>query len=84
MEKRIGSILILVENKTSVQLVNEIISLHAEAIIGRQGIPMRDKGISIISLVIEATVEEFNALSGQLGKIRDVQVKSVISKLLMD
>jgi putative iron-only hydrogenase system regulator len=80
MEKRIGAIIILVKDKDHVQQMNEILSRHSPVIIGRQGIPIRDKGISVISLVIEGTNEEISSLTGQLGRLEGVTAKSVLAK----
>jgi putative iron-only hydrogenase system regulator len=80
MEKRIGAIIILVKEKDNVQKLNELLSLHAGIIIGRQGIPLRDRGISVISIVIEGTNDEINALSGQLGKLEGITARVVMAK----
>jgi len=79
MEKRVGVALILVENRDSVQLLNDIISKHSHTIIGRQGLP-RSNGQNIISLVLEGTTDQISSLTGQLGRIKGVQVKSVLLK----
>jgi len=80
MEKRIGAIIILVKIKENVQRLNDILTHHASIIIGRQGIPIRDRGINIISLVIEGTTDEINTLSGQLGKLEGITCKAVMAK----
>jgi len=80
MEKRIGAIIILVKEKDHIQQLNEILHRHAFVIIGRQGIPIRDKGISVISLVVEGTTDEISTLSGQLGKIVGISSKAVLAK----
>jgi len=80
MEKRIGSCLILVENPESISKLNSIISKHASVIIGRQGVPVREKNISIISLILEGTTDEIGSLTGQIGRLQGVQVKSIIAK----
>lgn len=80
MDERIGSVLILVENKEEVAALNEVISKHSEIVIGRQGIRLRDKGKSIMSLVLEGTTDELGALTGQLGRLKGIQVKSVVLK----
>ena len=80
MEKRIGSLLIVIENPQSVSQLNEVISNHNQLVLGRQGIPLREKGISVISLVLEGTSDEFSSLSGKLGRINGVQVKSIMAK----
>ncbi|MEE4198055.1 MAG: TM1266 family iron-only hydrogenase system putative regulator [Bacteroidales bacterium] len=79
MEKRIGTALILIEDKEAVHLMNTIASKHSEIIIGRQGLP-RSNGQSIISLVLEGTTDEIGSLTGQLGRLKGIQVKSVLLK----
>jgi len=79
MEKRIGTALILIESKESVHILNDIISNHSAIIIGRQGLP-RGNGQSIISLVLEGTTDEIGSLTGQLGRLKGLQVKSVVLK----
>jgi putative iron-only hydrogenase system regulator len=80
MEQRIGSILILVDTKDDVAKMNAIISDYSQLIIGRQGISMRDRNKSIISLVLEGTTDELGALSGKLGKLKGIRVKSIVTK----
>jgi len=80
MEKRIGAILILVRNKEFVQQLNDILSKHASVIIGRQGIQIREKGLSIISLVIEGTTDEFSTLTGQLGRLKGITARTLLAK----
>lgn len=81
MEKRIGSILILISDKSVAPTLNRIISDFGELIIARQGLPVHSTGDGIISLVLEGTTDEIGALSGQLGRITGVSVKSVVLKL---
>ena len=80
MEKRIGAILIIVKGKEQINLLNQILTSHSAIIIGRQGIPIRDRAISIISLVVEGTTDDISALTGQLGKLKDIRVRSVLAK----
>ncbi|MFA6400328.1 MAG: TM1266 family iron-only hydrogenase system putative regulator [Salinivirgaceae bacterium] len=80
MEERIGSILIIVEQKDEVMKLNQIISDHSQIIIGRQGIQLKEKGKSIISLVLEGTTDQLGSLSGQLGMLKGIQVKSMVIK----
>ena len=79
MEKRVSSVLILILNYENVQIMNEIISKHASIIIGRQGLS-RYNGMSIISLILEGTTDEIGSLSGQLGRLPGIEVKSVVLK----
>ncbi len=79
MEKRIGTLLISVNSNEDVQLLNNIISDHSDIIIGRQGLP-RGNDVRIISLVLEGTTDQIGSLAGRLGRLRGVQVKSVLLK----
>lgn len=80
MEKRIGAALILVENRESASRLNQILSAHADIIIARQGIPLQQRGISVISIVLEGTTDEIGALTGPIGKLNGVQVKTLMLK----
>jgi len=80
MEKRLGAALILIENRESVNKLNQILSVHANVIIGRQGIPMQGRGVSVISLILEGTSDELSALTGPIGKLDGVQVKTLMMK----
>lgn len=80
MEKRLGAALILVENRDSVNKLNQILSMHADVIIARQGIPMQTRGVSVISLVLDGTSDELSALTGPIGKLDGVQVKTLMMK----
>ncbi|HPC99433.1 MAG TPA: hypothetical protein P5257_11480 [Bacteroidales bacterium] len=79
MEKRTGTAIILIESRESVHLLNEILSDHSEIIIGRQGLP-RSTGQSIISLVLEGTTDQVSSLTGRIGRLKGIQVKSVLLK----
>lgn len=83
MEKRAGSAIILVQTREDVQQLNEILSKHSQIIIGRMGLP-RSNGQSIISLVLEGTTDQIGSLTGQLGRLRGIQVKSVLLKNMKD
>ena len=80
MEKRIGAIIILVQDKENIHRLNDILTHHASIIIGRQGIPIRERGVNVISLVVEGTNDEISTLSGQLGRIEGVTSKAVMAK----
>ncbi len=77
---RIGVAAIIVEDPGSVREVNEVLHEHSGIIIGRMGIPYRERNVSVISLVLDASPDEISALTGKLGKIRAVSVKAVMSK----
>ena len=79
MEKRIGAVVILVRHQQSVEALNRILTTHASMILGRQGIPLRERELSVISLVLEGTTDELGAITGQLGRIPGVRVRSVMA-----
>jgi putative iron-only hydrogenase system regulator len=79
VEKRIGAVVIIVREPDRVEALNRILSTHASMILGRQGIPLRDREINVISLVLEGTTDELGALTGRLGRIPGVRVKSVLA-----
>lgn len=77
MEKRIGTVIIGIENREAAPQVNGIISKHSDIIIGRLGLP-RNEGMSLINLVVEGTTDEIGSLTGQLGKLDGIEVKSAV------
>lgn len=80
MEKRIGTVIILVESRESVSEINKVISEHSDIVIGRQGIPSYDRSRSIISLVFEGSTDQIGALTGKLGRLDGIKVKSAVVK----
>ena len=80
MEKRIGSAIILIKERDNIAKLNEIISYHSDIIIGRQGIPVREKELNLISLVLEGTTDQISSLTGKIGKLSGIQIKSVLLK----
>lgn len=81
MEKRIGVIGIVVEEFESASKVNGILHEYAQIIVGRMGIPYRERNISVISLIVDGTSDEVSALTGKLGKVQGINVKSALTKL---
>ncbi|MGN0033140.1 MAG: TM1266 family iron-only hydrogenase system putative regulator [Candidatus Limimorpha sp.] len=79
MEKRLGTVIIEISNREAAPRVNDVISRHSGVIIGRLGIP-RANGTSIISLILEGTTDEIGALTGQLGRLSEIEVKSALLK----
>ncbi len=80
MEKRIGIIGIIIEDFSQVENVSKIIHQFQDYIIGRQGLNLKDHNIRIISLILETTTDEIGSLTGKLGKLKGVRVKSILSK----
>lgn len=79
-ETRVAVISIIVENPDSTPQINEILHTAADCIIGRLGIPYRQKNISIISIVIDAELDVISSVSGKLGRLSGVTVKTAYSK----
>lgn len=79
-ETRVAVISIIVEEDDCVSQINEILHTAAGCIIGRMGIPYREKHISIISIVIDAPMNIINNVSGRLGRLSGVTVKTAYSK----
>ena len=82
MEKRVAVMGIIVENREVVQEVNNILHEYAEFIIVRMGIPYREKKISIISIAIDAPQDAISALSGKIGKLPGISVKTAYSNVI--
>jgi len=80
MEKRIGTIAILAENRQTIGKMNSIISEYHEIIRARQGLPFSEKKIQIISLIVEGSTDQIGALTGKLGKLPGIKVKSMVTK----
>jgi putative iron-only hydrogenase system regulator len=80
METRVAVISIIIENPASVQPMNEILHEYSEFIIGRMGIPYRAKGISIISIAVDAPQDKISALSGKIGRLDGVNAKAAYSR----
>ncbi|WP_251860624.1 TM1266 family iron-only hydrogenase system putative regulator [Clostridium sp. Marseille-Q2269] len=71
---------ILEEPKSCQQKFNEIISNFKGIIRGRMGIPFEEEGVSVISITVTGTLDQINSLTGKLGNIENVYVKTSISK----
>ena len=80
MENRIAIVSIIVEELESAAKVNSILHDYAEFIVGRMGLPYRERKISIICVVIDAPHDNISALSGKIGRISGVSTKTVYSQ----
>ncbi len=79
MDKRIGVIGVIIQDRRqTAQKVNDILSQFGESIVGRMGLPYRERGCSVIGLIVEASTDEVGALTGRLGMVAGVQVKSLM------
>ncbi|MBE6840001.1 MAG: iron-only hydrogenase system regulator [Ruminococcus sp.] len=80
MEKRIAVIAIVIDEPDSAQSVNTVLHENSAIIIGRMGLPYRERNISVIALSVDGTPDEISRLTGKLGQIDGVSVKAAISK----
>lgn len=81
METRIAVMSIIVEKDGAVEQLNALLHESGEYIVGRMGIPYRQRGISIISIVLDAPQDKISALSGKIGNLKGVSAKTVYSKV---
>ncbi len=84
MKTRIALIGIIVENTGKTEELNALLHEYGKFIIGRMGLPYREKRISIISVVLDAPQDTISALSGKLGKIDGLRVKTIYSGVETD
>lgn len=78
---RIAVVSILVTDRSVSEKVNGFLSEYSEWILGRMGIPYKEKGVSVLSVVMDAPVEITNALTGKLGRLSGVSVKALFGKI---
>ena len=82
MDTRVALIGIVVENTESVEQLNNVLHQYNNYIIGRMGIPYRERDVSIISVAIDAPANVISALSGKLGMLDGISTKTIYSKLM--
>lgn len=80
METRIAVIAVIVENLDSAEEINRLLHAYGQYIVGRMGVPYRQKKISVISVIMDAPLNEISALSGKLGMLPGVSSKTLYSK----
>jgi putative iron-only hydrogenase system regulator len=81
LNKRIGTITIIITDRaTQASRVNVILGEHGDSIIGRMGIPYPSRGLHIIALIVHASTDEIGSLTGKLGALSGIQVKSALTK----
>lgn len=75
--KRVALIGIIVGNRATAGKINEILHDYGQYVIGRMGVPYRDKEIDVISVIVDAPQEVISAVSGKLGMLPDVSTKTI-------
>lgn len=81
MDKRIGVVGIVVEDISNASKVNTILHDYANIVVGRMGIPYKDRGISIISIIVDGSMDQISAMTGKLGKLDSISVKTALTKV---
>ena len=84
LSSRVGVISIIVENSESVEALNGILHDYGKYIVGRMGIPYRQKNISVISVAVDAPQDVISTLSGKIGNLKGVSAKTVLSNVISD
>ena len=84
MAKRIAVMGIIVENRESAEPLNALLSEYGEYIIGRMGVPYKEKGVHIVSVAIDAPQDAIAALAGKVGNLSGVSVKTAYSNVISD
>ena len=79
-ETRLAQIGIIVTEKSVVGILNGLLSVYGEYIIGRMGLPVKERGISVISLVVDAPADVINSLTGKRGSLEGVAAKTLFAK----
>lgn len=79
MASRVAIVGIIVENPEAVEELNAILHEYAEYIIGRMGIPYRERKLSIISIAVDAPQDIISAMAGRIGRLSGVSAKTVYS-----
>lgn len=82
METRVAVMSIIVENKDSAETINSLLHEYAEYIIGRMGIPYHKRNISIICVSLDAPQNVLSTLSGKIGNLNGVSVKTAYSSII--
>lgn len=81
MDTRVAILAIVVEERDKAEELNHVLHAYGKYIIGRMGIPYEKRGISLISVAVDATQDVISAMSGKIGNIEGVTAKAVYSKL---
>ena len=84
MENRVAVLAIIVRDAGSVAALNDLLHRYEGAVLGRMGIPYREKGIHIISIAIDAPQDRISALAGKIGALPGVSVKTALSSVKSD
>ena len=79
-DKRIGIVGIVITDVECVSQINAILHEYVGLIVGRMGIPYKEKNISVISLIVDGSNDDISALTGKIGRVKGASVKSMVTK----
>jgi len=79
-DKRIGIIGIVITDLSCTSEINRIVHDYSYLIVGRMGIPYRERGVSVISLIVDGCNDDISAMTGKLGRVEGAAVKSMVTK----
>lgn len=82
MQTRVAVMGIIVEDVSSVEMLNALLHEYGKFIIGRMGLPYKQKNINIVSIAIDAPQDVISALSGKIGKLSGISVKTAYSNVI--
>lgn len=84
MEKRIAVIGIIIENKDSVECLNSLLHEFGDSIVGRMGLPYKERNLNIVSLAVDAPQNIISEMTGKIGKLDGISVKTAYSNKIFD
>jgi putative iron-only hydrogenase system regulator len=79
MDTRVAVMAVIAESFDSSEQINSILHEYREFVIGRMGVPHRDKGVNIISIALDAPQDKINSLAGRIGRLDGVTAKTLYS-----
>lgn len=80
MNSRLGVIGIVVEDNNAAEQINAILHEYADIIVGRMGIPYRERGVSVMSVIVDGENDKISSMTGRLGRISNISVKAALAK----
>lgn len=80
MSKRLGVAGIVIEDTAAAPTVNAILHDFSDIIVGRMGLPYRSRGVSVVSLILDGDTDQISALTGKLGRVGGVSVKTALTR----
>ena len=81
METRVAVIAVVIEDRSNVDAFNQLLHQYADYIIGRMGIPYKERQVSLISIAVDAPADVISALSGKIGMLQGITAKTVYSRV---